>query len=127
TDSANTILCSPLCGLGFQRAMPHSFPTGGHLQKLWGGRPRPQPAPGRPVLVLQMLDTSTEQRDEGVPRRPGVCPTRHSQNPRTGRVTVSDYAASPYESPSISASAPAQPADPPSPHDAAPRAAACEN
>src|SRR5262249_7701865 len=55
------------------------------LQKLWGGRPRPQPAPGRPSSILQMLDTSTEQRDEGVPRRPGVCPTRHPQNPRTGK------------------------------------------
>src|SRR5215471_4119522 len=55
-------------------SVPHNLPTGGHLQKLWGGRPRPQPAPGRPGSILQMLDTSTEQRDEASRADQGSAP-----------------------------------------------------
>src|SRR5215813_13042102 len=69
------------------------FPTEGHLQKLWGGRPRPRPAPWPASSVVQRLAPSTEQRDEGVPHRPGVCPTRHPQNPNTGK-TMWHYAES---------------------------------
>src|SRR5215831_305396 len=42
--------------------------------KLWGGRPRPRPAPWPARSVAPTIDPSTDQRDEGVPRRPGGLP-----------------------------------------------------
>src|SRR5262249_13790293 len=66
--------------------MPHSFPTDGHLRKLWGGRPRPRPAPGRPTSLLQTLDPSKEQRDEASRADQGSAPLDIRKIPGLGKL-----------------------------------------
>jgi hypothetical protein len=40
-----------------ERPMPLSFPTAAHLPDLWGGRPRPRPAPWPAFCGWQALDS----------------------------------------------------------------------
>jgi hypothetical protein len=59
--------------------MPLSFPTSAHLHNWWGGPPGPLPgplpAPWPALRWWQAPDSSKKERDEGVPRGPGVRPT----------------------------------------------------
>src|ERR1039457_6249333 len=55
-------------------AMPLSFPTTEHLRRLWGRPPGLQPAPRPAFRGWQALDSSSEQRVQGDPRRPGGLP-----------------------------------------------------
>jgi len=62
--------------------MPHTFPTPGHPQKLWGGplvRSRP---PGRLLASGKYLILRAGS-DEGVPRGPGGSAPRFPQNSRS--------------------------------------------
>ena len=62
--------------------MPLSSPVTGHLHKLWGGRPRPQPAPWPAFRPREGFDPTTGQRVQGDPRGPGGPP--HQDLPQFG-------------------------------------------
>ncbi len=53
--------------------MSIGFPNSGHLDEWWGGRSQPEPARGRLADGGERLVLG-EERDEGVPRRPGGLP-----------------------------------------------------
>ena len=51
-----------------------SFPMTAHLHTVWGGRPRPQPAPRPAFRAWHWLDPLSEGRVQGDRRRPGALP-----------------------------------------------------
>jgi hypothetical protein len=60
--------------------------TLGRRHDWWGGRPRPQPAPWPARQVIERFDSSTEPREEGVPRRPGSLPHNQCRVPAAGEL-----------------------------------------
>jgi len=55
--------------------MPHIFPMTEHLHGLWGGRPRPQPAPWPAFRAGNHLILRPKSGSRGTRADQGVCPT----------------------------------------------------
>src|SRR5690348_5872931 len=63
-----------------------SFRTAVRLHKMWGGRPRPRPAPDQSWAAREVLPFKVAGRSRGTRADQGVCPTAVPQDPRPGKL-----------------------------------------